>query len=62
MFIYLTKLGSNMNKRYYFGIINPFVLGAVPREFGEFIPHPKYPWWKRWKLRITKNMSDIFGV
>jgi hypothetical protein len=35
-----------------------FYTGVVPE--GDYIPHPKYPWYRRWRLNIRKNVSDIF--
>ncbi len=45
--IKLTKFGTNMNKRYYIAV------GSTP--FGDWKPHPMYPWWKRWKIGFFKD-------
>lgn len=46
MHIALVKFGSNCNKRYYFNI----GCGVIPK--GEYKPHPKYPWWKKWRIEV----------
>lgn len=51
----LTKIGSNMNRRYYVGI----VWGAYPGlPASAFKSHSQYPWWKRWRMKWVRGTVD----
>jgi len=60
MTIVLTTFGSNYNLRRYF----TFNYGKVPNEnilkiMGKQIPHPKYPWYKRYRIKFLRGIFEV---